>query len=171
VGEQIDCAGNVERADQVAGIAQVAGVAAASVAAALRPSRPLSIIQIHGDRDQITPYEGGNRKSLRSRLMVRRALGPSIGVEEWAQLWTDVLGSGDLPELTELPPDITIRTWRAPTGAPSIAFYRISGGGHTWPGSRFRLPRALFGRTSTTVDATRTICEFFGLASPLDADG
>ena len=41
-----------------------------------------------------------------------------------------------------------------------VVFYRIEGGGHTWPGSQPVLPRFLFGRTSQAFDATRVIWTF-----------
>ena len=159
----------LECADRIAGIGQVAGTAAASIAASTRPSRPLAVIQIHGSGDEVAPYAGGTRRKLRARLLIRRSFGPSIGVDDWARLWVEALGAEDPPELTEVPPDTTIRSWRDSAGAPSVAFYRVTGAGHTWPGSRIRLPRLLFGRTSTTFDATRTIWGFFDARSTLPA--
>jgi poly(3-hydroxybutyrate) depolymerase len=66
-----------------------------------------------------------------------------------------------LPYWTTWPPDTTIRTWHGPSPASDVSFYRIDGGGHTWPGSHLTLPAFLFGRTSRTFDATRLIWEFF----------
>ncbi len=141
----------LECADRIAGIGQVAGTAAASVAASTRPSRPVAVIQIHGSGDEVAPYPGGTRRKVRARLLIRRSFGPSIGVDDWARLWVEALSAEDPPELTEVPPDTTIRSWRESAGAPSVAFYRVTGGGHTWPGSRIRLPRLLFGRTSADL--------------------
>jgi polyhydroxybutyrate depolymerase len=150
----------LERAERIAGIGQVAGTAAASIAVQDRPIRSLGLIQIHGSRDEIAPYVGGSRRALRARLLVHRSLGASIGVDEWARLWVEALGGAETPESEMLVPDTTRRTWRDADGKPTVIFYRVAGAGHTWPSSKIKLPRFLFGRTTTTFDATRTIWEF-----------
>ena len=150
----------LERAERIAGIGQVAGTVAASIARRHRPDRSLGLIQIHGSRDEITPYTGGSRRALRARLLVRRSLGASIGVEEWARLWVEALGAAEPPESEMLGPDTTRRSWPDADGKPTVVFYRVEGAGHTWPSSRIKLPRLLFGRTTTTFDATRIIWEY-----------
>ena len=151
----------LERAERIAGIGQVAGTAAASIARQHRPDRSLGLLQIHGTRDEIAPYAGGSRRALRARLLVARSLAASIGVDEWARLWVEALGGAETPESETLVPDTARRTWRDADGKPTVVFYRVEGAGHTWPNSKIKLPRHLFGRTTTTFDATRTIWEFF----------
>jgi len=65
----------------------------------------------------------------------------------------------------EIEPDVTIRRWRGPQPACDVDFYRIDGGGHTWPGSPQTLPRFLFGSTSQTISATRVIWDFLAAHS------
>ena len=149
-----------ELAERIAAVAQVSGTAGVGIVANCRPACPVPIINIHGSADDVAPYEGGSRHSLRSRVMIRHAIGPSVGVDDWARFWTAANGALDGPALGTLPPDTTIRTWRGPTPSSDVAFYRIEGGGHTWPGSRLSLPALLFGRTSRTFDATRLSWEF-----------
>jgi polyhydroxybutyrate depolymerase len=149
-----------EHADRIAAFAQVAGTVGASVAATCRPARPVPILSVHGTADNAAPYEGGVRRGLLTRAMLRHAAGPSVGVDEWARFWVEANGALDGPVVSELPPDITIRTWRGPSPSSDVVFYRIEGTGHTWPGSRFALPALLFGRTSRTFDAARVIWEF-----------
>jgi polyhydroxybutyrate depolymerase len=150
----------LERAERIAGIGQVAGTAAASIATQRRPDRSLGLIQIHGSSDEIAPYAGGTRRALCARLLVRRSLGASVGVDEWAWLWFQALGGTETPE-SEMPvSNTTRRTWRDADGKPTVVFYRVEGAGHTWPNSTIKLPRLLFGRTTTTFDATRTIWAF-----------
>lgn len=145
---------------RIAAVAQVAGTAGAAVTAACRPERPVPILSIHGTADDVAPYEGGTRRSLRSRVLIRHAAGPSLGLDDWARFWVSANGTLEVPEVASLPPDVTIRTWRGPSPASDVVFYRIEGGGHTWPGSRFALPALLFGRTSRTFDATRFCWDF-----------
>jgi polyhydroxybutyrate depolymerase len=94
------------------------------------------------------------------RLLGHRSFGASVGVDDWAEFWAETNNAGDKHEVSQLPPDTTVRTWRGPSGAADVVFYRIDGGGHTWPSSRVRLPRVLLGRTSDTFDATRVIWDF-----------
>jgi polyhydroxybutyrate depolymerase len=149
-----------DRSDLIAGIAQVAGTVGSSVAGAGRTGGPVAIIDIHGTADRMAPYEGGVRKGLLSHVIIRHAIGPSIGVDDWARYWVAANRAADPPLVTALPPDVTIRTWRGPTPSSDVVFYRVEGAGHTWPGSRITLPAFIFGRTSRTFDATRVICEF-----------
>lgn len=148
-------------ADRIAAIAQVAGTPGIAVAVGGRPARPVPILSIHGTADNIARYEGGVRHGLWGRVMIRRAAGPSVGVDEWARFWVAANGAFDGPVAAALPPDTTIRTWQGHTPSSDVAFYRVEGAGHTWPGSRFTLSAFLFGRTSHTFDATRVIWEFF----------
>jgi polyhydroxybutyrate depolymerase len=92
-----------------------------------------------------------------------------VGVDDWAQLWATGNGAPDGPVVSELPPDTTIRTWHGPTASSDVVFYRVEGAGHTWPGSLMPLPAFLFGRTTHTFDAARTIWTFLSahvLATP-----
>jgi polyhydroxybutyrate depolymerase len=149
-----------ERAELIAGIAQVAGTLGIAVAAACRPARPVPIISIHGTADHVSPYQGGTRRGLLPSLMIRHSIGPSIGVDDWAEFWVAANGATTGPTTTDLRPDISVRTWHGPTPASDVVFYRIDGAGHTWPGSHITLPAFLFGRTSRTIDAARVCWEF-----------
>ncbi|MGA2512103.1 MAG: PHB depolymerase family esterase [Candidatus Limnocylindrales bacterium] len=149
-----------ELAERIAAIAQVGGTAAARVAARSRPSCPVPILNIHGTADPHAPYEGGIRHSLRGRLMLRHGFGPAVGVDDWARFWVAANGAIRDAAVSAIPPDTTIRTWRRPSASSDVVFYRIDGGGHTWPGGRWWMPAFLFGRTSVTFDATRVIWDF-----------
>lgn len=75
------------------------------------------------------------------------------------RLWVDTNGADDGPHSAMLPPDTTVRRWRGDSSASDVAFFRVDGCGHTWPGNRTWVP-PLFGRTSRTFDATRVIWDF-----------
>jgi polyhydroxybutyrate depolymerase len=163
-----------ELSSRIAAFAQVAGTMGVDAAAGCHPARPIPILNIHGTADDYAPYQGGSRHSLRARVLLRRATGTSVGPDDWARFWAEANGASDGPVVTELPPDTTIRTWRGPTASSDVVFYRVEGAGHTWPSSRFALPAFLFGRTSQTFDATRTIWEFLArhtAAVPPEAGG
>jgi polyhydroxybutyrate depolymerase len=118
------------------------------------------ILNIHGTADRYAPIEGGIRRSLLGRVVLRRASEPMMGVDEWAQFWVSANGALDGPLVRSLPPDTTIRAWHGPTPSSDVVFYRVDGAGHTWPGSGSPLPAFLFGRTSRTFDATTVSWEF-----------
>jgi polyhydroxybutyrate depolymerase len=42
-----------------------------------------------------------------------------------------------------------------------FVLYRIEGGGHVWPGSRYPFPRERFGRSVEELDATAVMLDFF----------
>ena len=42
-----------------------------------------------------------------------------------------------------------------------VILYQIDNGGHTWPGGKQYLPRAIIGRTSRALDASEVIAQFF----------
>ena len=137
-----------EHPARIAAFAQVAGTAAEAVACARRPAVPVSILQVHGTRDRYAPYSGGRAHGLRARLVLRHPAGPCVAVDEWARLWVDGNGVHDGPHTETVPPDATIRRWRGPSPASDVVFYRLNGGGHTWPGNRTWVPRSSVGRAA-----------------------
>jgi polyhydroxybutyrate depolymerase len=145
---------------RLAAFAQVAGTGPDDLATRARPESPVPLLQIHGTADRIIPYGGGARRRPLMRLLGHRSFGASVGVADWARFWAETNHAAGKPEIFRLPPDTTIETWRGPSGSADVVFYRVERGGHTWPGSRIRLPRVLLGRTSETFDATRVIWDF-----------
>jgi polyhydroxybutyrate depolymerase len=149
-----------ELGDRVTAIAQVSGTAARAAAAAGAPARPISIINFHGTADPVAPYAGGTASGFLARLLfMGRPRASSLGVDAWAEHWVLADRAETQPVEEGIGTDVYVRTWHAP-GA-DIAFYRIDGGGHTWPGSGWPGPAFLFGRTTTTIDATSLIWQFF----------
>jgi polyhydroxybutyrate depolymerase len=154
-----------EMAERVAAIVQVGGTAGVTGAAGCHPTRPVPILNIHGSSDRYAPYEGGVRGTLLGRVVMRHASAPMLGIDDWARFWIVNNGSVEGPAFSALPPDTTIRSWHGPSPESDVVFYRIEGGGHTWPGSHFPLPAFLFGRTSSTFDATELAWEFLATHS------
>ena len=147
-------------AERFAAVAQVSGTAAIHVAGGCKPTVPLPILNIHGSADRFAPYGGGSSRGLWARLFLRGRAGPSTGVDDWATLWVAANGCAEEPQVTTAAPDTTIRRWTGDTPTSDVLFYRLDGGGHTWPGMRTWVP-PIFGRVSRTIDATRVIWDFF----------
>ncbi|MGD0018906.1 MAG: hypothetical protein ABSD62_06585 [Candidatus Limnocylindrales bacterium] len=53
-----------------------------------------------------------------------------------------------------------MRTWRGQTPQSDIAFYRVEGAGHTWPGGDQYLPKLIIGSTTRSFDASEAIWRF-----------
>ena len=153
-----------ERPDLIAGIGQVAGTVGVSVATQTRPSLPMPVISFHGTADRSAPYAGGRAGGLSRLLVMRHRAAPALGVDEWAEFWGSVNGVERSSEIETLGDDVSVRRWRGTDQLGDLEFYRIEGGGHTWPGASARvwIP-PIFGRTTTTIDATRLIWEFLSV--------
>ena len=148
-----------ELAGTIASIAPVAGpLALPSVA----PVRPVPIVHFHGTLDQFTPLAGGVGRRSVSRVAHRPVLDGLLDF---------VRANGCDPAFVREPiacadEGIFVErfTWRRPgslpgDGAGDVVFYRIDGGGHTWPG---REPDSFYlGRSARALDATAIMWDFF----------
>jgi polyhydroxybutyrate depolymerase len=83
---------------------------------------------------------------------------PPLLFDRWTG-YSALANATDGPVIETLEPGITIRRWRGQSPSADVVFYRIDGGGHTWPGARGWIPPHL-GRTTPTLDATRISWEF-----------
>jgi polyhydroxybutyrate depolymerase len=148
-----------ERPGRISALAQISGTAAAAVIVGDGPGVPVPILQMHGTRDRWAPYAGGRARGLVARLVLWRPGGPSLGVDEWARRWVVHNHATQGPMIETLEPGISIRHWRGQSPSADVVFYRIDGGGHTWPGARGWIPPHL-GRATPTLNATRISWEF-----------
>jgi polyhydroxybutyrate depolymerase len=145
-------------ADRFAAIAPVAGTMLAIQADRLRPSRAVPVICFHGTEDSVVRYDGSDRFTGRKM---------SLGAEELAAWWAERNGCAREPAVERLPdkaPDDGTRVERRVYGkgrdGTEVAFYRVEGGGHTWPGGSERQER-LLGTVSRDISASELIWEFF----------
>jgi polyhydroxybutyrate depolymerase len=148
-----------ERADVVAAIAPVAGTLASALPCA--PSRPVSVLQVHGTADPVVPYGGG--------VMVGRGgVSDIVAAPAMAERWRALDGC-PAPAVSDGPVDggDGTRVERVATsgcaGGTEVDFVRIDGGGHTWPAGRFSLPAASVGPTTRAFDASQASGQFFAL--------
>ncbi len=131
-------------AGRLAGIAAVAG---AMVLDDCRPSRPLSVLTIHGTADGIVPYEGGR--------ILGGATKPAPPATAIAERWAALNGCSDAPA-TEARGPLGIRAWSECAAGTRVRLITVDGGGHNW-----FLP--VYGPPNGALDATASIAEFFGL--------
>ncbi len=137
-----------ELSDRVAAIAPVAGVLGVD---ACRPPREVPVFHFHGTDDLLVPYEGGTP--------VVHELGAGVvfrSVTDTLSHWAAHNRCEGEPIATMHEGDVTCVEW---TGCEAVTrLCTVDGGGHTWPGG---LPIVFLGHTTTHLDATSAMLDFF----------
>jgi polyhydroxybutyrate depolymerase len=146
-----------DRADVFAAIAPVAGTLGAGVAC--NPSRPVSVLEAHGTADPLVPFNGGD---VHGRGGISHAISVNSMVDKW-RLADGCQGDPSTEELPDVGDGTFVRRFDSTACAASseVVFYRIDGGGHTWPGGKQYLPKAIIGPTTRAFDASEVIAQFF----------
>ena len=127
--------------------AGVGAIAASMVLDDCRPSRPVSVIAVHGTADDVVPYEGG-----RIQGGATRPAPPAMAV---AERWASLDGCPDT-RTAEVRGPVSSATWSGCGGATSVRLVTVEGGGHNW-----YLP--VYGPPNGALDATVAVTEFLGL--------
>ena len=115
-----------------------------------QPKRPVSAIIFHGTADPIVPFHPPSSG--------RFSMLPDI--PRWVQSLAEHNGCQTNP--VPLPESGSVSGVRYPAGSNNaeVVFYRVAGGGHTWPGGK-AMPALIVGKTTPDVDATRLMWKFF----------
>jgi len=142
-----------DRADLVTAIAPVSGTLGAATPCS--PSRPVSVMAVHGTADPVVPYGGG--------IMNGRG-GPSdiVSAPAMAERWRE-MDRCPGPLVNEPPTNAEVQELTATgcAGNTEVTLVSINGGGHTWPAGRFSLPADVVGPTSFAVNASAASAQFF----------
>ncbi|KAA1249596.1 esterase [Mycobacterium simiae] len=146
-----------DRADVFAAVAPIAGTLGAGVAC--NPSRPVSVLEAHGTADRVVPFKGG---VVRGRGGVSQA----ISVSTMSDRWRAANGCQGDPSVEELPnvgDGTVVRRFdsRSCAAGTEVVLYQIDNGGHTWPGGKQYLPKAIIGSTTRAFDGSQAIVQFF----------
>lgn len=144
-----------ELSNRITAIASVTGLMTDSTAFYCNPLRTVPILQIHGTADMVVNYNG---------------FPTSLGVDETLNLWASKNNCGYEISTVNIPNTNTFDLCTAEQidytnciGCGQIRFFKIIGGGHTWPGGAIDLPS--YGPTNRDIEATREIWNFFQLHS------
>jgi polyhydroxybutyrate depolymerase len=135
-------------AERIAAVGLVAGAYAYSWDDC-QPARAVPAIVFHGTDDRIVPFAGGRVSRPGLEL-------PDIS--QWVSTLANRNGCDGAPRTLPAPETITAVAYAGCDA--DVVFYTIAGGGHTWPGGQ-PLPRRLTGATTTAIDATRLMWDFF----------
>jgi polyhydroxybutyrate depolymerase len=157
-------------ADRIAAAAPVAGIREIE---GCDPARAVPVVAFHGTDDGFVAFDGGlgedaanlpapdgSGETLEESGAGRAAEdGPSI--PEITAAWADRNDCKAKPKRQEVAADVTLVRYRCADDA-DVQFYRVEGGGHSWPGSEFsRQIENVTGPTTFSISANEVMWEFF----------
>ena len=140
-----------EAPDLVAGVAVVASSISRAVAQSCDLQQPMPVLLVHGTADPVIPYTGSTSGTR-----------PVEGVEQAVAFWLGVNGCAAEPtETTTIDPVVdetsTVRyRYTECAGDSEVVFFKVQGGGHTWPNAFFSFSPS-FGPTSRDFQAAEDI--------------
>jgi polyhydroxybutyrate depolymerase len=129
--------------NQIAAFATVAG-AFYRIPGGCNPSRPIPVLEIHGQADQFAPYDGNVSVGM-------------TAVQTYLNFWLVHDQCKPASKVIFHKADVTALEWSQCANGSVIQHYRISDGGHVWPGSN---PTLGIGYNSPTIDASVVIWNF-----------
>ena len=142
-----------ERADLVSAAAPVAGTLGAGMPCA--PSRPVSVMAVHGTADPVVPFGGGP-------MVGRGGASDILSAPALAERWREMNRCpGPLVDDPATAGEVEEMTAAGCADGTEVVLVRINGGGHTWPAGRFSLPADIVGPTSYAVNASGATGQFF----------
>lgn len=140
-----------------AAVAVVAATIPENVRTNCKPFRAVPFVLIHGTVDTFVPEAGGT--------MTKGDGGVIASTTQTVSLWRDLNECSSAVTQTEIDPandgtSITLERYTGCASGSEVAFYKISNGGHTWPGGSQYLPVIIVGKTSRDLNASATILAF-----------
>ncbi len=139
-----------EASDIFAAIGPVAGALNCETCT---PQKPVSVVAVHGKKDQNVKFEGGSpERKFDNHPRTDKSVAESTG------FWIKHNGCAEAPK-TESREGVTISTHEGGRDKTAVKIYAITEGGHSWPGG-LRGSR-LLDETSKAINATDEIWEFF----------
>ncbi len=140
---------------RIAAVASVTGSITVTEIEECITNHPMPVMQIHGTADETVPYEGNVI---------------FMPVEDVVAHWVSFNECTNEPITTELP-DVdptdgcTVTHYLYEDGllGSTVEFYKVTDGGHTWPGSAFDI-----GVTNYDFDASKEIWRFFSQYSMIE---
>jgi polyhydroxybutyrate depolymerase len=152
-----------ELSGKIAAIAPVAGNIPENLQNC-RPSNPVPVLAINGDKDPLVPYDGGEVTGP----FGKKKLGKVLSTHESILFWVKTNGCSSKPVVTDVPDNdrddgtrVQKLQFMNDRNNCDVIFYTIKGGGHTWPGGYQYLGEWIVGKTCRDIIATGVIWEFF----------
>jgi polyhydroxybutyrate depolymerase len=149
-----------ELAERFAAIATVAANMPVSLSTVCNPSKPMPLAMFSGTADPLMPYAGGS--------IPLGVGGTVLSASASANFWLNKNGNTAAAQASRLPDtDVSdgmttdLFTYGSAGSAGELAFYRINGGGHTWPGGTQYTSEALIGGVTKDFSANNALWAFF----------
>jgi polyhydroxybutyrate depolymerase len=143
---------------RVSAIAVVASALPRALANQCKTSSATPVIFLTGEADPLVPFAGGQIKAGLGGDMLSAEATVNFWVNKNSALFQ---GTRKLPDTDPKDGTTTYLDSYQSKGRISVAFYKIVGGGHTWPGGTQYLPRMLVGTVATDFSANQVIWDFF----------
>lgn len=150
-----------ERAERFAAIASVGGGNQVAKVQGCRPSRAVSVMEMHGDEDPCWTYPESTDACAQTDGKKK------TGVDDTIAGWVERNGCASEGNDTRIDDAIDdgTRTTRRSFGAcmddTEVVLLKVGGGGHTWPGGHPYLSEDRIGRTARDFQANVEIWRFF----------
>lgn len=110
-------------------------------------SRPVPLLEIHSVVDPLAPYNGDTNRKL-------------VSVPDFLNLWFAINQcNANNSQTIFQKSDVTAYKWSRCANGIVVEHYKITDGGHVWPGSPIPMPA--LGFTTHTIDANVVIWNFF----------
>jgi len=111
----------------------------------------IPVVVIHGTRDPVVPYDGGDTWVSPH---------PFPSVPAWVGRWAGRNRCAPMPRDSAVSATVTRRTYVGCAGVADVVLYTLHGDGHVWPGGG-GLPGWLVGTDTRSMDANEVMWEFF----------
>jgi polyhydroxybutyrate depolymerase len=147
-----------DASQKISAIAVVAATMPSALVGRCKSATAVPALFIIGEADPLVPFLGGQVKSGIGGDMLSAANTISF----WANKNAAAFESSK--SLADLDPNDGTRTVvekYQTQGRTSVVFYKIAGGGHTWPGGTELVPQRLVGLVAKDFSANQMIWEFF----------
>jgi len=140
-----------EMSNRIAAIASVSGLMTDSTLIYCDPVRNIPILHFHGTHDPLMNYKGMKQ---------------AFGAEEVVKLWALKDQCSNKPDTIQIPDrcksdktTVLLVKYTNCSNKSEVWFYKINGGGHTWPGSAKAFK--FLGRKNKDINGSEAIWEFF----------
>ncbi|NLW45701.1 MAG: hypothetical protein GXY92_11070 [Syntrophomonadaceae bacterium] len=149
--------------DKITGIVGATGPLTASLAD-LTPKRPITVIHCQGTDDPVVPYDG---------VLESGYLSAEQTVDQWVH-WNQTSTEPEIIHYPKVVPDdptsITKYVYTNGINDTKVIFYKVEGGGHTWPGGPQYLPIPFIGVSSQQISLSEEVWKDLEPGSPPVSD-
>lgn len=121
------------------------------------PPRSVAVVMLNGTSDPVVPYGGGTEHNLSLT---------TLSAEDSAKQWAKIDRCAEKPEKSKLPEkskggmETKVDTYNGCHQDAQVTLYSVKGAGNTWPGGEQYEAENAIGKTSSDLDANRTIWSF-----------